>query len=90
MCGGRGGIRNRNPRLRRPVLYPIELLAPVFSFYSRMTAKRTGKRRERSLKGNGCLAFVFAAGTQVGGDTETLDLRGYNCPADDEIHAATT
>src|SRR4051794_20637058 len=26
--GGRGGDRTHNPRLRRPVLYPIELLAP--------------------------------------------------------------
>ena len=25
--GGRGGDRTHNPRLRRPVLYPIELLA---------------------------------------------------------------
>ena len=25
--GGRGGNRTHNPRLRRPVLYPIELLA---------------------------------------------------------------
>jgi hypothetical protein len=27
--GRRGGDRTHNPRLRRPVLYPIELLAPV-------------------------------------------------------------
>lgn len=26
---GRGGDRTHNPRLRRPVLYPIELLARV-------------------------------------------------------------
>jgi hypothetical protein len=26
-CGRRGGDRTHNPRLRRPVLYPIELLA---------------------------------------------------------------
>lgn len=26
-AGGRGGNRTHNPRLRRPVLYPIELLA---------------------------------------------------------------
>jgi integrase len=29
--GRRGGNRTHNPRLRRPVLYPIELLARVFS-----------------------------------------------------------
>src|SRR5208283_2231822 len=28
--GRRGGNRTHNPRLRRPVLYPIELLARVF------------------------------------------------------------
>jgi CheY-like chemotaxis protein len=28
--GRRGGNRTHNPRLRRPVLYPIELLAHVF------------------------------------------------------------
>jgi hypothetical protein len=27
VSGGRGGNRTHNPRLRRPVLYPIELLA---------------------------------------------------------------
>src|SRR5580658_2866283 len=30
--GGRGGNRTHNPRLRRPVLYPIELLAHVVYF----------------------------------------------------------
>src|SRR5580704_13358333 len=29
--GGRGGNRTHNPRLRRPVLYPIELLAREWS-----------------------------------------------------------
>jgi hypothetical protein len=29
--GGRGGNRTHNPRLRRPVLYPIELLARFLS-----------------------------------------------------------
>ena len=29
--GRRGGDRTHNPRLRRPVLYPIELLAHAFS-----------------------------------------------------------
>ena len=26
MLGAQGGIRTHNPRLRRPVLYPVELL----------------------------------------------------------------
>jgi hypothetical protein len=29
LSGRRGGDRTHNPRLRRPVLYPIELLAHV-------------------------------------------------------------
>ncbi len=31
ISGGRGGNRTHNPRLRRPVLYPIELLARILS-----------------------------------------------------------
>ena len=30
LSGRRGGDRTHNPRLRRPVLYPIELLARAF------------------------------------------------------------
>jgi hypothetical protein len=32
LSGGRGGNRTHNPRLRRPVLYPIELLAHSLGF----------------------------------------------------------
>gem|GEM_PF-6909029 len=58
LSGRQGGVRTRNPRLRRPVLYPVELLARGFysNFDLPWTANpqpelpvKTGLRRLQSL-----------------------------------------
>ena len=67
--GGRGGNRTHNPRLRRPVLYPIELLAHASSHFSvespwnaSPTAARHLKRLSRLLAGWGVVSFVRIGG----------------------------
>jgi hypothetical protein len=52
--GRRGGDRTHNPRLRRPVLYPIELLAHIF--YCSFEAARAGWSSSRTNGTNACNA----------------------------------
>ena len=46
--GRRGGNRTHNPRLRRPVLYPIELLARASLIVAVTAARRTRSHAARA------------------------------------------
>ena len=65
--GRRGGNRTHNPRLRRPVLYPIELLAPLFTIVAGMLTRpfriqylANLKPRSELLTGERVVSFPLA------------------------------
>jgi hypothetical protein len=50
--GGRGGDRTHNHRLRRPVLYPIELLARIVALHSNVESKEPLQLTSVDCNGN--------------------------------------
>jgi hypothetical protein len=59
LSGRRGGNRTHNPRLRRPVLYPIELLARDSSIVT--LNDHAGKSRLLDHRSGHCSALTIAA-----------------------------
>ena len=70
------------------MLYPVELLAPVLSFYRRSIAERIGESAERDLKHLICILGGWAAGRQVCGNPDVHAIWRYYGTTNDQIHAA--
>src|SRR6185312_6838520 len=84
--GGRGGNRTHNPRLRRPVLYPIELLAHAWELRGCCYCSGCSRREHGLPRGMG-VGFACPATGSIERQTKTVLIALYR-RADDQIDAA--